>query len=201
MTRLSDRTREIYDRQAQAYDGARGQAMTERAWLDRALRNVPQGGAVLDLGCGTGVPIAAWLVARGYEVTGLDFAPAMLGIARGRLPRACFVEADIRDFDLRATFGAIIGWGSFFHLTQAEQRLALPRIARHLAPGGRLLLTVGPEAGETTGTVGGEPVYHASLSPAEYAAILSEVGAPVEAFRANDPECGCHTPLLARALS
>lgn len=104
----------------------------------------------------------------------------------------------MRALSLGTAFDAIIGWDSFFHLTQSEQRAALPRIAAHLSPGGRLLLSVGPKAGEVTGTVEGAPVYHASLDAEDYRAILADAGAPVEAFVPEDPSCDYHSVLLAR---
>lgn len=183
---------------AEAYDAERRKDLFERPWLDRALRDVPTGGAVLDLGCGAGEPVAAWLVAQGYHVTGADFAPAMLDLFRARLPQARAVLADMRVLDLGQRFGAIIGWGSFFHLTPDEQRSAVPRIAGHLAPGGRLLLTVGPSAGEVTGCVAGRTVYHASLAPDEYCTILQAAGAPVEAFAPEAADAAGHSMLLAR---
>lgn len=52
---------ELYDRQAARYDAERDQSLFERAWLDRVLADVPQEGAVLDLGCGAGRPIGAFV--------------------------------------------------------------------------------------------------------------------------------------------
>ncbi|WP_343222747.1 class I SAM-dependent methyltransferase [Mameliella sediminis] len=193
--------RETYDRQAARYDAGRGKSLFEKAWLDRALADVPQGGTVLDLGCGAGRPIGQYLAAGGFAVTGVDFSPSMLALYAQHVPTAQCVEADMRALALDKSFDAIIGWGSFFHLTEAEQRAALPRIAAHLAPGGRVLLTVGPSAGEAWGRVGGERVFHASLSSQDYADVLQEAGAPVEDFVPEDPDCNGHSLLLARRPS
>ncbi|WP_323771332.1 class I SAM-dependent methyltransferase [Antarctobacter sp.] len=189
--------REVYQRQAKAYAAGRDTSLFERPWLERVLADVPKGGAVLDLGCGAGAPIGLYLAEQGYDVTGVDYAPAMLALYARNLPDARVIEADMRSLSLDRHFDAIIGWGSFFHLTQEDQRAALPNIARHLAPGGRLLLTVGPGAGEVWGTVAGEKVYHASLSPEDYAEVLLAAGTPVEAFVPEDAGCRGHSLLLA----
>lgn len=189
---------EVYQRGAAGYDRARDRSLFERPWLDRLLADVPPGGRVLDLGCGSGRPIGVHLAARGLEVTGVDAAPAMLDLYRRHVPEARTVLADMRDLALPGRFDAILGWSSFFHLAAGEQRAALPRIAAHLAPGGRLLLTVGPEAGEAWGTVEGEPVYHASLAVGDYAALLAEAGARIEAFVPEDEDCRGFSLLLAR---
>lgn len=193
--------RDIYERQAATYAAQRDCSLFERPWLERTLADVPPGGTVLDLGCGAGAPIGVYLAERGFDVTGVDFAPAMLALYVETVPTARTIETDMRALALEACFDAIIGWGSFFHLTQDEQRTALPRIAGHLGPGARLLLTVGPAAGEAWGCVAGERVFHASLSPGEYADLLEAEGAPVEAFVAEDAECNGHTLLLARRSS
>lgn len=50
---------------------------------------------VLDAGCGPGI-YAAWLVAQGAEVVGLDVSPRMVALARARLgDRASILEADL----------------------------------------------------------------------------------------------------------
>ncbi|MBC7283348.1 MAG: SAM-dependent methyltransferase, partial [Hoeflea sp.] len=87
---------------------------------------------------------------------------------------------------------------SFFHLTPEEQRTALVLLASHLESEGALMLTVGPEAGEVAGHVGDEPVYHSSLSLADYEAILKGLGLRIIQVARQDPDCGFHTVLLAR---
>ena len=59
---------------------------SQRRWIDRALAFVPPGAPVLDLGCGAGEPIAAYLIFRGHPVCGVDFAAPMLALARARFP-------------------------------------------------------------------------------------------------------------------
>ena len=191
-------TRAVYDRNAEAYDRARSKTLFEARWLTRFGDRLPKGGTVLDLGCGAGQPIAAWLIAEGFRYTGVDFSDAMLAIARSRWPEEDWQSADMRTLDLGQTFDGIIAWNSFFHLTQTEQRSTLPRLARHLAPHGQLMVTTGPAPGDTTGTVAGEEVFHASLSPAEYATLLETHGLTLTAFMAEDPRCQDHTVLMAK---
>lgn len=191
--------RETYDAVAAGWDRRRSRTLFERRWLDRLLALAPEGSPILDLGCGAGEPIAAYLLAQGRRVVGVDFAPTMLALARARLPDARWIEADMRALDLDERFGGLVAWDSLFHLTREEQRAAIPRLARHLAPGGALLFTSGPDDGEAVGTVEGETVFHASLSPAEYARRLEEAGLIARAFLAEDPDCARHSVWLAQA--
>lgn len=197
MDEIRESHRDVYDASASRWDAERPRSLFERPWLDRFLARIPHGAAVLDLGCGTGEPIARYVIEQDCNVTGVDFSAAMLGVARARSPDGKWIEADFRDLDLTMRFSGIIAWNSFFHLTHDEQREVIPRLARHLSPGGAMLLTVGPDHSEAIGQVGGCPVYHASLSPNEYVDRLARVGLMVESFVANDPDCAGHSVLLA----
>jgi len=108
-----------------------------------------QGGAVLDIGCGTG-RILLPLARAGHGVTGLDLSGRMLEKCSVKLnaepanvrARAKLVHADMTHFDLGQRFAlAIIPFRPFQHLLEVEQQLSCLRsVARHLAPGGRLIL-------------------------------------------------------------
>ena len=198
LRRIAARTREIYQANARRFDAERDKSLIERAWLDRFCALLPPGVSVLDAGCGTGDPIASHLIAHGFRVTGVDFASAMLDIARARHPEARWVEADLRDFGLGATFDGIIAWHSFFHLTPEEQERALARLSAHLGANGVMMLTVGPEAGEVLGRVGDDVIYHASLTREDYEHLLGKDGVRVVEFVADDKDCGGGTVLFAR---
>lgn len=198
LAQLASSTRMIYERHAEAFDRHRRERLVERAWLERLRTSMPSGSRVLDVGCGAGVPIARWFVEQGYEITGVDFAAPMLERSRARFPDQRWLEADMRTLELGETFGAVIAWDSLFHLTFDEQRSTLPRLMKHVAPGGAFMFTCGPREGAVLGRVEGEAVHHASLSPGEYAAILRGGGLRVEAFVAEDPDCDDHTVCLAR---
>jgi 2-polyprenyl-3-methyl-5-hydroxy-6-metoxy-1,4-benzoquinol methylase len=193
-----DAVASVYHRAAAAWDRQRSRALFERGWLERLAAALPPGAAVLDLGCGSGEPIARWLIAQGFAVTGVDIAEPMLAICRRRWPERAWVRADMRALDLGRRFDGIVAWDSLFHLAPPAQRAMFPVLAQHLNPGGALLFTSGPEAGEVVGTVGGLPVYHASLSPAAYAACLEDAGLVARAFVAEDPACDRHSVWLAR---
>ncbi len=107
------------------------------------------GGPVLELGCGTGrilVPLAR----AGLQITGLDNSARMLDRCRAKLEaepvevrrRVKLVHADMTAFDLGEPFRlVIIPFRPFQHLLEVEQQMrCLHGVARHLAPGGKLIL-------------------------------------------------------------
>jgi SAM-dependent methyltransferase len=186
-----------YESVARAWGGERDSSGYEHVWLARLVGIAP-GRSALDLGCGSGTPIATWLEAAGMRVTGVDGAAAMCGLFAETLPDHTCHHADMRGLDLGARFDAILAWNSFFHLSAADQRDMFATFAAHAAPGAALLFTSGPAAGEGVGAVAGQPVYHASLDPSEYRDLLAHHGFAVLDFVPEDPECRGHSVWLAR---
>ncbi|MBA5778786.1 class I SAM-dependent methyltransferase [Stappia sp. F7233] len=187
----------LYDRYAAEFDRLRSRALFEERYLRCLVEGLDARAGILDLGCGTGEPIARYFANRGFAITGVDSAPAMIALCRHRFPGHTWVEADMRSLDLGRRFEAIIAWDSFFHLPHDEQRLMFAVFSGHVATGGRLLFTSGPDYGEAIGEFFGHPLYHASLSPQEYEALLADAGFSVTLHRVEDPDCGGHTVWLA----
>ncbi|MGE4422897.1 MAG: class I SAM-dependent methyltransferase [Pseudodesulfovibrio sp.] len=191
-------THGVYERNAAQFDRDRSKVLFERNWLKKFEDLLPENASILDVGCGTGEPIARYFIERGYDLTGVDYARSMITLVGRRFPEQSWHHADMRELDLGRRFDGLLAWHSFFHLTREEQRSVLPRFSRHLNPGGVLMLTVGPEEGECGGHVAGEDVYHASLSPDEYRSILETLDFRIEDFVFEDPGCGFATILLAK---
>jgi SAM-dependent methyltransferase len=198
MDDLADRIVGLYQRHAQAWARARGAALIEAGWLARFCAGLPPGGAVLDLGCGPGHTIARHLAGRGFRVTGVDSAPAMIELFARNLPDQEALVGDMRTLDLGRAFAGVLAWDSFFHLAHDAQRAMFPVFRRHAAPAGRLLFTSGPAHGEAVGEFEGEPLYHASLAPEESRARLAANGFEVVAHVAEDATCGGRTVWLAQ---
>lgn len=99
--------------------------------------------SVLDLGCGTGV-VGRHLVAHGFgSLTGVDFSPAMLAVARRRDIYRQLVEGDLRDPPpFAARFGASVSAGTFTtgHVTAD----AVPGLLALHSPGATLAWAIAP---------------------------------------------------------
>ena len=137
-----------YDEWADLYDPLHSNRTADIPFYVKLAQSA--GSPVLEPTCGTGrvtIPVAR----TGVDIVGLDLSPRMLQVARknlkaaGELPgRVTFKQGDMRDFRLDQQFNlAFIPFNSFLLLLSlADQRQALERIHRHLAPGGRLALDV-----------------------------------------------------------
>ena len=194
----SDRIIGLYEENAAAWDAQRGRDLFERPWIERFAALLPPGARILDLGCGMGEPIAAYFIARGFQVTGVDSSTSLIGMARVRQPAHEWIVSDMRALELGRGFHGLLAWHSFFHLPPDDQRPMFERFAAHLSPGGVLMFTSGSEEGEAIGEWQGEPLYHGSLDSAEYRARLESNGFEVLDHVVGDPGCGHATIWLAR---
>ncbi|HEX6694402.1 MAG TPA: class I SAM-dependent methyltransferase [Longimicrobiales bacterium] len=103
---------------------------------------LPPGGRVLDLGCGSGVPITRVLVDAGLSIHAVDASPAMAAAFRERyphIPLECASAVHSSFFNL--SFDGILAWGLIFLLPADEQATLIRKMARALKPGGRLMFT------------------------------------------------------------
>jgi SAM-dependent methyltransferase len=196
----SDTIIDLYERHARDWVGDRGRqkVLLEKAWLDRFAALAKPGGTILDVGCGPGKPIAAYLLAQGFDICGVDSSPTMISLARNNFPDREWLVGDMRKLALGRRFDGVMAWDSFFHLNHDDQRRMFPVFRAHARPGAPLLFTSGPRHGEAIGKLRGEPLYHASLAPDEYRALLAANGFAVAAERMEDPDCGGHSVWLAR---
>ena len=190
----------LYQRHANVWIERRGPGpLFEKSWLDRFLALMPERPRVLDLGCGSGRPIADYLIGTGATATGVDASQPLLDFAKGRhgAPHE-WTCADMRGLDLGRTFDGVIAWHSFFHLSPDDQRAMFDVFALHTGPGGALMFTSGAEDGEAIGEWMGEALYHAGLSSAEYLSLLDRSGFNLHAHMDRDPDCGEATVWLAQ---
>ena len=121
----------------------------KQAYLERLTEGLPDGGWVLDLGCGPGEQ-AAWLSER-FRVFGVDISRSQLAIAREQVPGAAFLLADMCSLQFKpASFDAIAAIYSIIHIPREEHEPLFGNLHRFLKPGGRLFAVLGAGAWEGT---------------------------------------------------
>lgn len=69
---LADNIIDIYKKHGKAWTELRGEQLYEKKWLDQFLALLPKNSNILDLGCGSGKPIANYLIQHGHHLTGVD---------------------------------------------------------------------------------------------------------------------------------
>ncbi|MDN5918695.1 MAG: class I SAM-dependent methyltransferase [Pseudonocardia sp.] len=96
--------------------------------------------SVLDGGCGTG-RVGIELARRGVAVVGVDPDPDMIAAARAKAPDLRWVRSGLQDLVLDARFDVVVLAGNVIPYAAPGDRAAVVAgCARHLVPGGRLLV-------------------------------------------------------------
>jgi ubiquinone/menaquinone biosynthesis C-methylase UbiE len=145
----------MFDRSADLYDAfydALGKDYPAEARVTLRLARAATGRrpqSLLDVACGTGRHLETF-AARVPRCVGVDVDPAMLAIARRRCPTVRFARGDMASLDLgqrfdivTCLFSAIAYMGSV-----AQLRKAIAAMARHVEPGGALLVEPWFQPGE-----------------------------------------------------
>ena len=196
----ADQIIDLYDRNASTWDRLRGNRLIECKWIERFRSLLQPSATVLDLGCGSGQPVARYLIESGLAIVGVDSSEHMIALCTGRFPNQQWLEADMRTLGLDQTFAGILAWNSFFHLKPDDQRRMFTIFQQHAAPGALLMFTSGTALGDALGEFQGETLYHASLDPQEYTAQLHDHGFEVLDHIVEDPDCGGLTVWMSRRL-
>lgn len=130
---------EVYD---VIYRGRGKDYKTEAVEVAEHIRaRRPDAESLLDVACGTGGHLVH-LVEHFPHVEGLEYTGQMLSVAQRKLPGVRLHSGNMCDFELGRTFDVAISmFASIAYLRSVEQlNAAVTCIARHLTPGGVLVL-------------------------------------------------------------
>lgn len=115
MRELPDLIAGHYERHAVAWDKDRaGSAWNGKGWHDRFIEMLPKGANVLDLRCGSGVPVARHIAAQKLNIIGVDSSPTLVSLCKARLPEHEWIVGDMRSLSLKRAFKGILAWDIFF---------------------------------------------------------------------------------------
>lgn len=133
----------MFTQTAEIYDAlyAHKDYVAEADKLRRILQaHVPDARTLVDVGCGTATHLG--LLRAFFQVEGVDLQPAMLEVARRRLPEIPFHIGDMQHFELGRTFDVVTCLFSAIGYMTTPERLAeaIANMARHVAPGGLLVV-------------------------------------------------------------
>ena len=131
MTGHDPQTLAFYEAEAEVY-AARGQVSRR---LANFLDQLPEGGRILELGCGGGQDALAMLQ-RGFDVTATDGSPALAAEAEARLGRPVQVML-FEELDAQGVYDGVWAQASLLHAPAAALPGILARVRQALKPGGR----------------------------------------------------------------
>ncbi|MBN8828321.1 MAG: class I SAM-dependent methyltransferase [Sphingobacteriia bacterium] len=178
-----------YDKIAKDFDLARTKNLEkEKIYLDILTENLLEDSHILDLGCGTGEPIASYLIDKNFNVTGVDSSKELLKKAKENLTKLEIIFGDMRTIEFDKKFDVVIAWDSFFHLPHNDQELMIAKFSDWLKYSGRVVFTTGSENIEILNAdMLGEKFSYYSFSPEEYNKLLEENNFNVILFEEDQP--------------
>ena len=195
----------------------RGQDYENRvlSYVDKILENLPPKAEVLDLGCGTGKPIAKYMLRKGFQVVGIDQSERMLEIAKSEIPEAKLIHGDMTEIQFADKFAAAVAWDSVFHVERKHHSDVYRKLADSLENGARLLLSVGgsdAESGvENSGSVNsgsegftsemfGQTFFYSGYKPEITRQLLENEGFEIEHWEVDDASSRGHIAVIAKKV-
>lgn len=133
------------ENQTRAYDSGEAYDAQYSALYEPEIRTLTklanaQGGAILDLCCGTGI-VTVPLAQTGFEVVGVDISEAMLETARSKvegMQNLTFILQDALEFETPQRFGLALMTGNAFQcfLTERDLERLFAKVYELLSSGG-----------------------------------------------------------------
>ncbi|TVY65667.1 hypothetical protein LSUE1_G007042 [Lachnellula suecica] len=116
---------ETFDAFNVEYEHAYEDNVFKKACISKAISLLPSGSRILDVGCGTGIPVSDMLSKAGLNVVGFDISPKMIQLARSSGQFAavfiilCHLQLSYADFHAAAfKFASLLQPGGLFALGQ-----------------------------------------------------------------------------------
>ena len=168
-----------YEEFADHFMASRNRRIGVSAVLDWSS-TLPARGAVLDVGCGNGLPISQALIEAGFSVFGIDASATMIAAFRQQFPTAQAEHSSVQDSTLfNRTFDGIVAWGLIFLLPLDVQPGVIRKLAGALNDGGKLLFTAPAETVTWRDVLTDRECF--SLGAKKYYELLRDLGLTIDA--------------------
>jgi len=147
-------------------------------WLLDRLRSEGGRKKILDVGSGTGRPVAETLATAGHDVKGIDLSSNMVSIAREQVPAATFEVANAIKYEPGMQFDVVTSYFAFLDSVSRPQiKEILGRIASWVKPGGYFIYaTVPGDQNEERGPWMGRMITLTTYPVEDYLEILKGSG-------------------------
>ena len=102
------------------------------------------GSTILDIGCGSGIPVDKYLVEKGFNVIGVDISERQIELAREKVPEGRYEVVDmslLKQGEYKVD--AVVSFYAIFHIPRKVHGKLLKTINSFLPVGGLMLITMG----------------------------------------------------------
>lgn len=138
-----------YNEAAERYHADRSKFKSDK-FLSDLNKLLKPGSIILDIGCGSGVPVAEYFIKKGHKVIGIDLSEKQIKLAKKNIPDGDFKVRDMQTLKIgEYQVNAVVSFYAIFHTPREVHQEILNKIASFLPSGGLILLTMG--AGEWEG--------------------------------------------------
>ncbi|TVY67463.1 hypothetical protein LSUE1_G007395, partial [Lachnellula suecica] len=133
-------TTTFFDQIGIKYEQAFGHDPGLLNFITRALSLIPAHASVLDVGCGTGKPVAATVSRSGRKVHGIDVSSTMVALSRQQVPDGTFEEISMFEFSPPAQYDAVFTIFCLFNMGGDLVGPLMKKINSWVVPGGYLFI-------------------------------------------------------------
>lgn len=133
----------LFDYLGKRYEDAFADSPNLCKFIATAAQKLPAQSKVLDVGCGTGKPVANILASMGHDVYGIDISQEMVNIASSQV-KGTFEKVDMRNYKPAFLMDGIFVVLSLFQITPGETYSMVYQWSQWLKPGGLLVIGVTP---------------------------------------------------------
>jgi len=187
-------TLDFYNDKAGEY-AASAHENREKEHTESFLAHVPAGGAVLDLGCGSGWA-AAHFAEQGFVVTAMDGSQGLADEARARYGVDVIVQP-FEKMEWENAFDGIWAWFTLMHAPRDTMDANLARVARAIKPGGQFMIGFQEGDRDFRDSLGRHYSYY---TEADMRARLERVGFTVRDVSRRDGQHFEGTPTVELAI-
>ncbi len=125
------------------------QALHPQVYAQKFMKLLPKEATLMDVGCGPGRD-AKVFQENGFQVTGIDFSPKMITLAKQNVPQAEFHVMDMEKLNFsEEMFDGAWASASFLHIPKKKTLQIFKKIYSLLKPKGIFYLSVKRGVGET----------------------------------------------------
>ena len=168
-----DKIADIYTKDRETFDN----------WseLQEFCSRLPANARVLDVGCGTGIPVAKYLIANGIEVVGIDLSKEMISVAGKNVPEAEFIQMNMTELGFRErSFDAVLSCYAIFHVPREKHAAIFRSFDSVLMPQGTMLISVGATEWEEVEDYYGVDMFWSHYEPAKSESLITDAGFKIE---------------------
>lgn len=191
-----------YNKIAKNYSSSRDQFKNNH-YLEKLVELLKPEATILDIGCGSGIPIDKYLVDRGFKVLGIDISEKQIELAKQNVPQAIYKVKGMEDLkDGEYQVDAVVSFYAIFHIPKEQHQDLVKKISSFLTKNGLILVTMG--SGEWEGIEDdfhGGKMYWSHYGPEKNRKIVESCGFKMLLDEIDTSGGEKHQVILAQKIS